>query len=225
MPGSQYRITIQLDLGGYSFSIYDRNGTQIRQGSHPCPVDLSVGELARELNWKAQAVSVYYTTWKYTLVPVSMYSKDAPEAALRSVRDLNPDDKVLALEMPSRKAFMVFAVPQKIYQGLAALNKNVKFYPTSYLLIDRLASLTDNNRLLVSFSEGMLHVVVAERDRLLFANSFPAADMATAEYFILSVAREVMFNPEHTCLHIFGKVPDKMRNELSRYFSGVKELL
>ena len=170
MPGSQYRITIQLDLGGYSFSIYDRNGTQIRQESHPCPVDLSVGELARELNWKAQAVSVYYTTWKYTLVPVSMYSKDAPEAALRSVRDLNPDDKVLILEMPSRKAIMIFAIPQKIYYGLTALNKNVKFYPMSYLLIDRISSITDNNRLLVSFTEGMLHIAAAERDRLLFCS-------------------------------------------------------
>lgn len=221
MPGSQYRITIQLDLGGYSFSIYDRNGTQIRQGSHPCPVDLSVGELARELNWKAQAVSVYYTTWKYTLVPVSMYSKDAPEAALRSVRDLNPDDKVLILEMPSRKAIMIFAIPQKIYYGLTALNKNVKFYPMSYLLIDRISSITDNNRLLVSFTEGMLHIAAAERDRLLFANSFPAGDIATAEYFIFSVTKEVMFNPEHTRLHMFGKVPDKVQDELCKYFAGI----
>ncbi len=221
MPGSQYRITIQLDLGGYSFSIYDRNGTQIRQESHPCPVDLSVGELARELNWKAQAVSVYYTTWKYTLVPVSMYSKDAPEAALRSVRDLNPDDKVLILEMPSRKAIMIFAIPQKIYYGLTALNKNVKFYPMSYLLIDRISSITDNNRLLVSFTEGMLHIAAAERDRLLFANSFPAGDIATAEYFIFSVTKEVMFNPEHTRLHMFGKVPDKVQDELCKYFAGI----
>ena len=218
MPGSQYRITIQLDLGGYSFSIYDRNGTQIRQESHPCPVDLSVGELARELNWKAQAVSVYYTTWKYTLVPVSMYSKDAPEAALRSVRDLNPDDKVLILEMPSRKAIMIFAIPQKIYYGLTALNKNVKFYPMSYLLIDRISSITDNNRLLVSFTEGMLHIAAAD---LLFANSFPAGDIATAEYFIFSVTKEVMFNPEHTRLHMFGKVPDKVQDELCKYFAGI----
>ena len=148
-----------------------------------------------------------------------MYSKDAPEAALRSVRDLNPDDKVLILEMPSRKAIMIFAIPQKIYYGLTALNKNVKFYPMSYLLIDRISSITDNNRLLVSFTEGMLHIAAAERDRLLFANSFPAGDIATAEYFIFSVTKEVMFNPEHTCLHIFGKVSDKVRDELCKYFA------
>ena len=45
--------------------------------------------------------------------------------------------------------------------------------------------------------------------------------MATAEYFIFSVTKEVMFNPEHTRLHIFGKVPDKVQDELCKYFAGI----
>lgn len=224
MPGTQHRITIQLDLSGYSFTIYDRNGTELLSESHPCPVDLSVGELAKVLSRKLSVVSVYFTTWKYTLVPASRYPKEDPSACLRSVREVLPDDKVLALEMPSRKAVMVFAVPERLYDGLSALNKNVRFYPTAYLLIDRLASMTENNRLLVSFTDGMLHVVAAERDKLLFANSFPAADVATAEYFIFSVAKEVMFNPEHTILYIYGKVPEKVDADLRRYFSDVSFL-
>ena len=95
------------------------------------------------------------------------------------------------------------------------------FYPTAYLLIDRIASVHDNNRLIVSFTEGMLHIVAAERDRLLFANSFPAADIATAEYFIFSVTKEVMFNPDHTVLHIYGKVEELVSAELGKYFAGV----
>ena len=219
MSGSQHRITIQLDLSGYSFTIYDRNGTQTAQESHPCPVDLSVNELTQVLGRQFSAASVYFTTWKYTLVPVSHYSKESPGMYLRSVRDIQPDDRILTLDMPSRKAVMVFAVPESIYSGLTALNKNVRFYPTAYMLIDRISSITDNNRLLVSFTEGMLHIAAAERDRLLFANSFPAGDIATAEYFIFSVTKEVMFNPEHTCLHIFGKVSDKVRDELCKYFA------
>ena len=219
MSGSQHRITIQLDLSGYSFTIYDRNGAQTAQESHPCPVDLSVKELAQVLGKQFSVVSVYFTTWKYTLVPVSHYSKESPGMYLRAVRDIHPDERILTLDMPSRKAVMVFAVPESIYSGLTALNKNVRFYPTAYMLIDRISSITDNNRLLVSFTEGMLHIAAAERDRLLFANSFPARDIATAEYFIFSVTKEVMFNPEHTCLHIFGKVSDKVRDELCKYFA------
>ena len=221
MSGSQHRITIQLDLSGYSFTIYDRNGTRTAHEIHSCPVDLSVKELAQVLGRQFSVVSVYFTTWKYTLVPVYHFSKESPGMYLRSVRDILPDDRILTLDMPSRKAVMVFAIPESIYSGLSVLNRNVRFYPTSYMLIDRISSIADNNRLLVSFTEGMLHIAAAERDRLLFANSFPARDMATAEYFIFSVTKEVMFNPEHTRLHIFGKVPDKVRDELCEYFAGI----
>lgn len=94
----------------------------------------------------------------------------------------------------------------------------------AYVLIDRISSIQDNNRLLVSFTDGMLHSVAAERERLLFANSFPAADLATAEYFIMSVTKEVMFNPEHTVLHVYGRLEDREREELSKYFSSVRQI-
>ena len=65
-------------------------------------------------------------------------------------------------------------------------------------------------------------VVAAEQDRLLFANSFPAADLATAEYFIFSVTKEVLFNPEHTVLNIYGNVEENVKTGLGKYFTSVK---
>ena len=62
MSGSQHRITIQLDLSGYSFTIYDRNGTRTAHEIHSCPVDLSVKELAQVLGKQFSVVSVYFTT-------------------------------------------------------------------------------------------------------------------------------------------------------------------
>ena len=224
MSGTQNRITIQLDLSGYSFTVYGRNGAVLTQESHSCPVDLSIQELTPVLKRQYASVSVYYTTWKYTLVPLSLFSKGVPRSYLAAVRDISEDDVVLSLDMPSRKAAMVFAVPSHIYEGVTSLCRDVRFYPTAYVLIDRIASVPGNNRLLVSFSEGMLHAVAAEQDRLLFANSFPASDMATASYFIFSVTKEVMFNPEHTVLHIFGKAEDGVAEELGSYFAGVKQL-
>ena len=224
MSATQNRITIQLDLNGYSFTIYGRNGAVLSQESHSCPVDLSVEELAPVLRRQYGAVSVYFTTWKYTLVPLLLYSKDSPRAYLAAVRDLAEEDVVLALDMPSHKAAMVYAVPGHLYKGISGLCRNVRFYPMAYVLIDRISSIQDNNRLLVSLTDGMLHAVAAERERLLFANSFPAADLATAEYFIMSVTKEVMFNPEHTVLHVYGRLGDREREELSKYFSSVRQI-
>ena len=222
MSRAQNRITIQLDLSGYSFTIYDRNGAVLSQESHSCPVDLSVEELTPMLRKQFVSVSVYFTTWKYTLVPSHMFFKDNARSYLSAVRDVSDTDAVLTLEMPSRKAVMVYAVPAGIYNGMSRLCRNVRFYPTAYLLIDRISAIPDNNRLLVSQTEGMLHIVAAERDRLLFVNSFPASDMATTEYFIFSVTKEVLFNPEHTVLHIYGSVSQELGAELGRYFASVR---
>lgn len=222
MSGTQNRITIQLDLSGYSFTIFDRNGAVVSKESHSCPVDLSVEELTPVLKKQYAAVSVYYTTWKYTLVPIHLLSRDNVRPYLTAVREIAQDDVTLALDMPSRKAVMVYAVPGLLYKGMKALCRNVKFYPMSYVLIDRISSVTGNNRLLVSFTDGMLHVVAAEQDRLLFANSFPAADLATAEYFIFSVTKEVLFNPEHTVLNIYGNVEENVKTGLGKYFASVK---
>lgn len=224
MSRTQNRITIQLDLSGYSFAIYDRNGVVVSQEKHSCPVDLSVGELTPVLKRRFSAVSVYFTTWKYTLVPVQLFLKENARAYLKAVRDVQEDDTVLSLEMPSRKAVMVYAVPDNLYSGVTSLCRNVRFYPISYVLIDRLSSIPDNNRMLVSVTDGMLHVVAAERDRLLFVNSFPASDLATVEYFIFSVVKEVLFNPEHTVLYVFGTLEEGVVAELGRYFTSVRHL-
>lgn len=221
MPGLQHRITIQLDLSGYSFTVYDRNGVQLSAGNRKCPMDLSADELKPVLDRPYSSVSVYVATWKHTLVPQNRFKKDSARECLQAVRDLLPGDRVLTLDMPSHKAVMIYAVPGEIYEGISGMCRNVRFYPLSYLLIDRLSCISDNNRLVVSFSEGMLHIVAGERNRLLFANSFPAADTATAEYFIFSVVREVLFNPEHTRLYIYGNVEDGILAELQKYFMGI----
>lgn len=224
MSVNQNRITIQLDLNGYSFKIQDRSGSIINEDRKSCPIDLAAGELIPALKFFAGTVSVYYATWKYVLVPVEYFDKSDFRRHLAGIRDISDDDTVMTLDLPSRKAVMVFAIPSAIHDGLSVLSKNVKFYPLTYLLIDRLSTITDNNRLIAAFSDGVLHIVAGERDRLLFANSFPAGDIATAEYFIFSVSKEVFFNPEHTYVYVYGNAGAFMENELGKYFAGIKYL-
>lgn len=67
--------------------------------------------------------------------------------------------------------------------------------------------------------------IYSERDRLLFANSFPVEDMVTAQYFIFSVARTVLFNPEHTYIYILGEHNKEMKDSLLKYFAEVNYIL
>ena len=38
----------------------------------------------------------------------------------------------------------------------------------------------------------------------------------------MSVTKEVMFNPEHTVLYVYGDADEKMEEELSKYYTGVR---
>ncbi|HIZ88196.1 MAG TPA: DUF3822 family protein [Candidatus Coprenecus pullistercoris] len=224
MHNQQHRITIQLDLDGYSFTIYDRNGRRVSEERHECRSGVSAEDLRPVLEQRPASLSIYVPTWKYVLVPQSHFAAEDIRSYLDAVRETGPDDKVLMHELPSRKAVLIFAVDEGLMDGVSALCPDAVFYPLSYVLIDRMSSMEDNNRLVAAFSGGMLHVAAAERDRLLFANTFPVSDTVTAEYFIFSVAKEVLFNMEHTRLYIFGSVPCDMEKSLRRYFSDIKYL-
>ncbi len=223
MSGTSNRITIQLDLSGYSFKIYDRSGNILSSSEKSCPIDLAVNELSSEIDSNSQ-VSVELSTWKYTMVPLSSYESEHSYKLLNEIKDIEPTDRVLTLELPSRKAKMIFAVNGDIYEKFMALAKNTRFYPVAYTLLERLDKIEQNNRVVISFSEGMLHIAVAERDRLLFVNTFPTRDIATTEYFVMSVIKELTFNPEHTDIHILGNVEDAMVANLRKYFPNVLKM-
>ncbi len=223
MPGTTNRITIQLDLSGYSFKIYDRNGNTVSSLEKACPIDLAVNELSSVIDTNSQ-VSIEISTWKYTLIPLSSHEAEYAYKLLNEVKELEPTERVLTLDIPSRKAKMAFAVPGELYDSFTALAKNVRFHPVAYTLIEKLSDIGQNNRVVISFSEGMLHMAVAERDRLMFANTFPMRDIATAEYFIMSVIKEMTFNPEHTNIYIWNNAEDAMVANLRKYFPKVEKL-
>ncbi len=225
MPGGTLnRVTIQLDLSGYSFKVYDRNDKLLSEESHSYPLDLSVEKLSSLKDISINTAHIVLSTWKYTLVPVSAFDKDKAADILSDLKDLEDSDKVLTLELPSRKAVMIYAVPSDMYDHLMPIAKNTRIYPLAYELMERLSEIEQNNRVAVSFSDGMLHIAVAERERLMFVNTFPARDIATAEYFIMSVVKEMTFNPEHTYIYIYGNVEQETLSELEKYFPKVINL-
>lgn len=214
------RLTIQTDLSGFSFRIYDRNGTLLHAERRDSPISLSDEEPGSPLLKSYSSVNVYVSSGKSALIPASCYSEGESAQTLSKLTETGERDDVMSLEIPSQKAVIIYAVDKELVSMMSAHHKNVRFYPVIYLLIDRLSSIDANNRLLAAFTDGMVHIVAAEREKLLLANSYPAPDIVTAEYFLLSVSKEAMFNPGHTSIYISGFISEAERKELSKYFAG-----
>ncbi|MBR2948136.1 MAG: DUF3822 family protein [Bacteroidales bacterium] len=219
------RLTIQLDLGGFSFTIYDSSGAVLKSGKGSYPFEKSDRLTDAILKGSFASVSVYCPTSKYTLVPSEYYSREEAVKVLSSLKSIDIDEKVDTLALPGQMSVMIYAIKDEIISALREHQKEAKFYPLTYHLIDIIPSLSHNNRLICAFTQGQLHIVASERDRLLFANSFPVEDMVTAQYFIFSVARTVLFNPEHTYIYILGEHNKEMKDSLLKYFAEVNYIL
>lgn len=211
---SNYRLTIQMDLSGFSFIVYDRNGAIVYR-SDGSDADSSY------LDVPYHSVEVYYPTLCYTMIPVDFYSHETAYSYLESVRELPADAQVCALEIPGQKMFLVYAIGSDNLPEHLLKSARIKRYPLVYSLIDSIQTIEGNNKIILARSEEIVHIVAAERGRFLFANSFPAEDDITALYFITSVAHQVMFNPELTSVYIKGTVTDAFCSTLENYFNKV----
>ena len=211
---SNYRLTIQMDLSGFSFIVYDRNGAIVYR-SDGSDADSS------SLDVPYHSVEVYYPTLCYTMIPVDFYSHETAYSYLESVRELPADAQVCALEIPGQKMFLVYAIGSDNLPEPLLKSARIKRYPLVYSLIDSIQTIEGNNKIILARSEEIVHIVAAERGRFLFANSFPAEDDITALYFITSVAHQVMFNPELTSVYIKGTVTDAFCSTLENYFNKV----
>ncbi len=174
------------------------------------------------LNKEYAATRVYYDTEKYCMIPSEFFKKEEAMNMLGKLHQITDADEVLYVDIPEQKGELVYSIPTSITTNITRCQKNAEFYPISYFLLDKISLLIDNNKILVHFSNNIVHIVAAERDKLLLANSYPASDFDTAQYYVFLVTKEVMFNPEQTVLHVSGDVTAEQEKKLKRYFLGTK---
>ena len=154
---------------------------------------------------------------KYTLVPKSFFEEDKAYDILSETVQLNGTDEVKYQELPEYQAVLVYA-------GNPGTPANSGNPPSILNLIRSLVKISDYNKVAVKYSEGRLEIAAAAGDKLLIANSYPAENYVTGEYFIFAATKKFQMNPAQTVLYFEGDAPFKMKNDLIRYFKGLERL-
>lgn len=149
---------------------------------------------------------------KYTLVPAEYFTQAEAHSILSEVCKLQPEDKISYKELPHFKAVLVYA------------HTDGADTPVIASLLDSLKTYREYNKIAAVHRDGLLHICIAEGDKLMLANSFPAADAVTAEYFIFASLKQFQINPIVSFIHIGAETSASMKKDLSAYFKGVKAL-
>ena len=149
------------------------------------------------------------------LVPLGLFDPKTARAMLVEVADLSENDEVDFIDVPSYDAVLVYAAPPRKVTGEG------RFIPELYRLLNVSVGIEDYNRIVESWMEGRLFLVVAQGRNLLFCNSFQASDFTTAEYFLFLVLNRLQLNPEVSPVYFRTRLTKDEEASLCRYFKSV----
>ena len=219
------RISIQVGLSGYSFRL--ESGGQPVRSSDWMSADRVFTE--QEFTRIYEDVQISLFTPKSTLVPVNFYDPESLKDILSSVCSISESDVVDAVEVPELGAVLVYSndigenlsklISEMVHRNDGAI---VRILPEHYYMLKALDSINDYNKIIASYSDGYLYLVVAQGKSLQLCNSFKVPDFTTAEYFIFLALKKLQLNPEVSSIYFRTQLEQEQEMSLYRYFKSVE---
>ena len=150
-------------------------------------------------------------TLKVALVPSAFFDPDSLREILSRTVRLDRDDQVEYISLPEFSAELVYSLSDEDY-------------PEMYYLLKKLSEIPEYNKILASYGDGVLTLVISQGDNLLLANTFQAADFTTAEYFLFMAVKKLQLNPEVSTVSFMTPLSGEEEMSLYRYFKAVESL-
>ncbi|MBQ7020522.1 MAG: DUF3822 family protein [Bacteroidales bacterium] len=218
------RISIQVGLSGYSFKI--QTADEVRTSPW-----MSAERIfsTPEFLQRYDKVEISVFTPKVTLVPDQFNNTDDALRMLSPVADVQKDDEVTSISVPEFSASLVYSnnIGETLSRAVSETvmdkegNKSTPL-PEMYFMLRSVLDLQDYNKILASYMDGVLYLVIAQGRSLLLCNSFHAPDFTTAQYFIFLALKNLQLNPEVSTICFRTPLTDDEEMSLYRYFKNVE---
>ena len=219
-------ISIQVGLSGYSF--------KIQADSQEMSSDWMTSDrifTSAELQRRYDNVEISVFTPKCALVPSQFHSPEASRRILSEVTALKDEDPVDFVEVPDQAAVLVYsnAIGETLSKVISETvlcsdGSRVKPLPEIYYMLRDLGDVAEYNKIVASYMDGYLYLVIAQGKTLLLCNSFRAPDFTTAEYFIFLALKKLQLNPEVSTICFRTPLDEDQELSLYRYFRSVEHL-
>ena len=213
-------------MSGYSFRITAEAGERCSGWLSPEHIFTTP-----EFQKKYDSVKVSLMTPKVTLVPENFFNPVETRNALADVVRLDETDQAEFIRMPQFGAVLLFSnnigetlsrmITQTVYttDGYQA-----RVLPEMYYMLNALDKCQDYNKIIASYADSYLHLVIAQGKSLQIVNTFKAPDFTTAEYFIFNTLKKLQLNPEVSTISFRTPVTGEQEMAMYRYFKSVEIL-
>jgi hypothetical protein len=220
-------ISIQVGLSGYSFRLWNAGEMTAASGWLSSDRIFTTPEFQRR--YDDVAVSVF--TPKVALVPAQFFSPERAKELLDDVVNIGVNDTVEFVDVPHLASVLVYSnvigetLSKVISETVLKLDgSKARLLPEMYYILEQLPSLKEYNKILASYMDGVLYLVIAQGKTLLLCNSFHAPDFTTAEYFIFMAMKKLQLNPEVSTISFRTPLSEDDEMSLYRYFKSVDQI-
>lgn len=219
-------ISIQVGLGGYSFSIWNDGTFVSASGWMTADRIFTTSEFQKRYD----EVEISVFTPKVTLVPANFFIPEQAHQTLLELSDLDDQEHVEYIEVPQLGAVLIYSnligeTLSKVISETVLRTDGTKarLLPEMYFMLSSLSRMTEYNKILASYMDGVLYLVVAQGKTLLLCNSFQAQDFTTAQYFIFNAMKKLNLNPEVSTVVFRTRLSEDEEMSLYRYFKNVEQ--
>ena len=221
------RISIQVGLSGYSFKLYKESGQIETSGWMSADRIFTTSEFQK----RYEAVNVSVFSPKAALIPSQFFTPERARDILADVVKISDSDVVEYVQVPGQAAVLVFSnvIGETLSKVISETVLHVdgtkaRLLPEMYFMLQQLPSMTEYNKILASYMDGVLYLVIAQGKSLLLCNSYMAPDFTTAEYFIFLAMKKLQLNPEVSSICFRTPLTEEDEMSLYRYFKSVDQI-
>ena len=223
MTEIQDRISIQVGLSGYSFRIESTKGIE-SSGWLGAESIFTVSQMQKRYSDVLITVFTPYCA----LVPENFHKPELSKQMLAEVADLPEGATVEYVDVPEYNAVMLYSnnvggTLHRVVSESVLRTDGTKAQPLPelYGMLKCLNGIQDYNRIVASYMDGVLHLVIAQGKTLLLCNTYSAPDFTTAEYYIFLAMKKLQLNPEMSTINFRTQLTEEQEMSLYRYFKSV----
>ena len=220
------RISIQVGLSGYSFKITTDNEEHSSEWMSADRI-FATAEFQRRYD----DVEIAVFTPKFALVPDQFHSAEVSRSLLADVVSVAEDDLVDSVEVPEYGAVLLYSnatgeTLSRVVSETVVRTDGTKAspLPVVYYMLRNISGVSEYNKIIASYMDGVLYLVIAQGRTLLLCNSFKAQDFTTAQYFIFMAMKRLQLNPEMSTIRFMTRLDMEQEMSLYRYFRSVEHI-
>lgn len=224
-PNITTEISIQVSLSGYSFKVYEDGVNTLSSSWCNAGSIFTTPQLQKHYD----RVNISVFTPKFTLVPEQFFRPEEARGLLEDVCILDEHDIVSYEPMPDFGAYLVYSltIGENISKALSVTvlrtdGDSSTPLPEVYYMLESFWNIPDYNKIMVSYKDGHLYLIIGQGKSLLLCNAYEAVDFTTALYFIFLAMKKLQLNPEVSSICFRTMLDSDEEAVLYRYFKSVE---